>query len=131
MVQLFRFRSDRFDPAAEEPNPINPIPGLALLRWLREALAASGREPGEPAPEDWGWYLLVEAGGSRHLIGASGEGRLDGGVDWVLQIHRQRTLRDRLRRAHRSGPDADLVASVESLLRLQADFSQLASERDA
>jgi len=38
MVHLITFVTDRFDPARETPNDINPIAGQAVLLWLRERL---------------------------------------------------------------------------------------------
>ena len=132
MVQLFRFRTGRFDPAAETPNPINPIPGEALLAWLCRDLRTRGYIVEGPAPEDWGWYAYVGEKASRHLVGASGEPVEDnrgGEVDWALQIHRLRRLRDFLP-GRRREPDPGLIGVIETLIRTQSDFSAVESEID-
>src|SRR6478672_5055402 len=40
MAHLFTFRTARFDVREEDPNPINPIPGQGVLRWLRPSSPA-------------------------------------------------------------------------------------------
>lgn len=130
MVQLLRFRTSRFDPAAEDPNPNNPIPGQGLLLWLCERLRSQGYSPSDPDTEDWGWYVYVVDEAHRHLIGASGEPASDGQVDWTLQIHRNRGLIEKLRGTNQLGPDAPLVGVIESLLRGQSDFTAVELESE-
>ena len=60
MARVITFRSARLDVTSEPPNPINPIPGESVLRWLREQLRGSRYETTEPATEDWGWYAHVD-----------------------------------------------------------------------
>ena len=131
MVLLFRFRTGRFDPAAEDPNPINPIPGQAVLRWLAGELRARGYEPSEVEPEDWGWLVYVPDAGWRHLVGASGEPAAGVETDWTLQIHRQRSLWEKLRGAHPLDARSSLVLAIEELLRGQPDFSGVEREAEA
>ena len=78
MAHVISFHSTRFDVASEPPNPINPIFGESVLRWLREKLDALGYETNEPAPEDWGWYVDVKGAGASYFVGASGEAAEDG-----------------------------------------------------
>lgn len=119
MAHLVTFRTTRFDPAAEPSNPINPIPGHAVLTWLSGSLRAAGYECGEPDSEDWGWYLDVSGSDARYLVGASGE-RIpgnDGSVDWTIQLHRHRSFTDRLLRRNAHAPDDPLTALVERVVR--------------
>lgn len=131
MVQLLRFRTSRFDPAAEPPNPINPIPGQALLAWLCGELEPQGYTASEPDVEDWGWFVYVAGAEARYLIGASGEAASGRDVDWTLQIHPRRSLWERLRGANRLAHDAPLVVAIEGLLRAQPDFAQIELESEA
>src|ERR1041384_790635 len=54
LAHVSTFQSTTFDIASEPPNPINPIVGESILRWLRERLRQSPYETTDPAPEDWG-----------------------------------------------------------------------------
>jgi hypothetical protein len=38
MAHLITFTSSQFDVSVETPNPINPIAGEGVLKWLREKL---------------------------------------------------------------------------------------------
>lgn len=131
MAHLVTFRTSMFDPRAEPANPINPIAGHAVLVWLRNALQHAGFESGEPEAEDWGWYLDVSGHGATYLVGASGEREPDddGPVDWTIQIHRHRSLTDKLfgRNAH-SADDA-LTALVERVVRAEPGFERIEIDR--
>ena len=95
MAHVITFRSERFDIAAETPNPINPIAGESLLRWLGEQLRESRYGATAPQPEDWGWFIGVEADGASYLIGASGEAdeSAPSQVSWTIQVHNHRSLK--------------------------------------
>ncbi len=73
MAHLVSFRTAKFDVRAEDPNPINPIFGQSVLRWLRAELAKAHYTVTEPSTEDWGWYVDVEAEGAHYLVGASAD----------------------------------------------------------
>jgi len=96
MVHLISFVTDRFDPAKESPNDINPIPAEALLLWLRERLQALGYNTTRPETEDWGWYVYSERGASSYLVGASGDPESGSDIHWMIQIHKERSLRDKM-----------------------------------
>jgi hypothetical protein len=55
---VLRFSASVLDVSRERPNPINPICGESLLRWIGERWRHDLPMP-EPAPEDWGWYAHV------------------------------------------------------------------------
>src|SRR5688500_11183553 len=96
MTHLVTFTSSQFDVAAETPNPINPIAGESVLKWLRERLLGDGYEITEPEPEDWGWFIYVNRGEVTYLIGASSDVDESDPREWIIQIHRQRSLKDKL-----------------------------------
>ena len=114
MAHLVTFRTTRFDPASEPANPINPIAGHAVLLWLSEPLRNAGFVCGEPAAEDWGWYLDVTGQGATYLLGASGEGEPGGKdpIDWTIQVHRHRSLSDKLFGRNAHAADDALTALV-------------------
>ena len=116
MAHLVQFDSTKFDLAHESPNPINPIPGESVLRWLRDALG-DGFTVSAPAAEDWGWYCDVTHAGAVYLLGASAEPNDDGSAHVMLQVHRHRSLKDRLTGANALQPDDPLTARIAALLR--------------
>jgi hypothetical protein len=133
MAHVITFRSARFDPARERPNPINPIAGEGVLGWLREKLHESRYETAEPAPEDWGWYLDVTGDGASYMVGASGEAGDDTGgpIDWTIQVHKHRSLREKLTGANKLAVDDPLSALIERLVRQAPDVVGVEVERDA
>jgi len=122
MAHVITFRSARFDVARERPNPINPIAGESVLRWLREKLRESRYETTEPEPEDWGWYLDVHGDGASYMVGASGdaEDHADGPIDWTLQIHKHRSMKEEITGANKLAADDPLSAVIERLIRQDA-----------
>jgi hypothetical protein len=133
MAHVITFRSARFDVASEPPNPINPIPGESVLRWLRAQLGGSRYETTEPATEDWGWYIDVRGEGASYLVGASGDvgEAATGPVDWTIQIEKHRTLGEKLRGANKLADDDVLSALIEGLVRQGAGASDVEVERSA
>lgn len=99
MSQAIHFKTSMFDASKEKENPINPIRGISLLLWLREALKGK-MEISEPDAEDWGWYSEIEWQGSNYLIGASTffeEGdNPTGELEWVFQIDKYRNFKEKL-----------------------------------
>ncbi len=119
MAHVISFRSQRFNPSTERPNPINPIPGESVLRWLRDKLSETRHKTTEPAPEDWGWYLDVSADGASYLVGASGDvaDESTGSVDWTVQIHKHRSLKEKITGANKLRADDALSGLIEQLIR--------------
>ena len=132
MAHVIAFRSARFDVARERPNPINPIAGDSVLRWLCERLRQSRYETTDPEPEDWGWYVDVRAGGAAYLVGASGEASDDpSGVDWTIQIDKHRSLKEKVTGVNRLTPDDPLSALIERVVRQDGDASEVEVDRNA
>lgn len=131
MAHLITFRTAKFDPRAEPENPINPIAGHALLVWLRAALRDRGVECGEPDAEDWGWYFDASSHGATYLVGASGdpEPTSDGVIDWTIQLHRHRSLSDKLSGRNAHAADDALTSLVERLIRDEPAFSGVDVDR--
>jgi len=131
MAHLVTFRTAKFDPHAEPANPINPIAGHAVLVWLSAALRGEGFESGEPDAEDWGWYLDVTGHGAAYLVGASGESEPDdkGPIDWTIQIHRNRSLSDKLFGRNAHAPDDPLTLAIERVVRAQPGFEGIELDR--
>ena len=132
MAHLITFSTDRFDVSAETPNPINPIAGEGLLKWIREKLAGTLYTATEPEAEDWGWYMDVGGGGSSYLVGASGEPEPPATtIDWTIQVHKHRSLRDRLTGKNKTASDDPFLVLLESFLRGESDFRDISVAIDA
>ena len=132
MTRVITFSTDLFDISAEDPNPINPIAGQAVLDWMRERLEGSGYTTTKPATEDWGWYIGVTGASASYLIGASGEPeRPPPDMDWTIQIHRHRTLADRLTGRNKMKADDPLAQLVERILRSEPAFREVTAEDEA
>ena len=128
MAHLISFDTDRFDLAAEPPNPINPIAGVSVLRWLRETLG-DGYTVSEPAAEDWGWYVDVTRAGAVYLVGASAEAN-DEGAHWMIQVHRHRSLKDKFTGANKLAPDDPLTERIAALLGADPAFKNVEIDRE-
>jgi hypothetical protein len=99
MNQAIHFKTSLFDVSKEKQNPINPICGISLLLWLRDALKGEV-DISEPEAEDWGWYSELEWQGDRYLIGASvfyerGDDP-SAELEWVFQVDKYRSWKDKL-----------------------------------
>ena len=132
MPHVITFRSAGFDVVRERPNPINPIAGESVLRWLRERLGERQYQVTTPEPEDWGWYMDVSGDGASYVVGASGDaGESYGSVEWTLQIHKHRSLKEKLNRTNRLAADDPLSALIERLIRQDAGADAVEVERDS
>jgi len=131
MAHVISFMTARFDMSKEPPNRINPIAGQSVLVWLRQELSTAGYKSTEPDTEDWGWYIDVEAGGASYLVGASGDAEgSTPDVEWTLQIHKVRSMKDRLLGRNKMASDDPLSALVESLIRADSRIEQISVDRD-
>lgn len=124
MVHVVRFTSALFDPRTERENPINPIAGAAVLDWLAAELRPDLRVS-EATPEDWGWYCDVVGPEASYLLGASATREQVPPIEWTLQIHKKRTLRERLLRTNHLTPDDSFSGRVLALLRGTPDVDDV------
>ncbi len=126
MAFVISFRTARFDVSKETPNPINPIAGESVLNWLRTALAGADYRSTVPGTEDWGWYMDVEGRGGAYLVGASAEA--DGAttdVEWVVQVHRARSLKDKLLGRNKLSEGDPLCSQIERIVRADTQIELL------
>jgi hypothetical protein len=132
MAYLVEFKTARFDPSKEPPNPINPIAGQSALVWLREKVLPTATEPDH---EDWGWYIEVEYKGARYLVGSICFEKNDGAVglerDWMFQIHRNRSFVDKALGRNKMQVNDPLVARVVGALRADSSFTGIEEKADA
>jgi hypothetical protein len=131
MAHIISFRTRKFDVTTETPNPINPIAGQSVLKWLRPELAKAQYTATEPDTEDWGWYLDVTGNDGSYLVGASADA--DGStpdVEWVIQVHKHRSMKDKLLGRNTLAVDDSLAALIERILRADPHISDVAVERE-
>ena len=132
MAHLVSFRTAKFDVRAEDPNEINPIAGQSALNWLRVELGKAKYTATEPDTEDWGWYIDVQGEGVSYLVGASADAESrTPDVEWVIQVHKHRSLKDKLLGQNKIAADDPLVRLIEHLVRADPQFSDVSVERDA
>lgn len=131
MTHLVTFTSSRFDTTAEKPNPINPIAGEGILNWLGEQLRGVGYEVTAPEPEDWGWYIYVKDRGNSYLIGASCDLDQPAPKEWVVQIHRERSLTDKLFGRNKLADDDAVSARIEAFIRESVGAQSVQVRRSA
>jgi hypothetical protein len=132
MAHLISFTTGRFDVSGEKPNPINPIAGQSVLLWLREELSRAQYRVTEPDTEDWGWYIDVESAAASYLIGASADPTdPPSTVAWVVQVHKKRSMTDKLLGRNKMAADDPLFALIERIVRGDARIEQVSVTREA
>jgi hypothetical protein len=131
MAHLISFRTTKFNVTAETPNPINPIAGQSVLNWLRAQLTNTGYAATEPDTEDWGWYMNVEGDDASYLVGASTDAESSSpSVEWVVQVHKHRSMTDKLLVRNQMATDDALVTAIERIVRADAEILDVTVERN-
>jgi hypothetical protein len=121
MHPVIHFQSRIFNLDAE---PENPIPGASLLDWLGRHIPGMSA----PAPEDWGWYSHVELDGRRYLIGACAHASPDGNHEWVLQIDKVRSFKEKLFGQARMTTRDPCFSSMHGLIQQEPGFTAISVE---
>ncbi len=110
---VIRFVTDKFDVHTEDENPNNQIYGQSLLQWLREKVGKDLAMT-KPDHEDWGWYSYINWDGRPYMVGANSEddpsekgtiSEHDGIREWVFQLEKQRSLKEKLLGREKMTPD--------------------------
>jgi hypothetical protein len=127
MPLIIRFRTARFDLDAEPVNPINPILGISTLYWLQSE-ALPNMQMTAPAPEDWGWYCMVEQETGTYLIGACAYSDTEGNHDWMIQVERHRSLLDKLLGRNQMRLDDPCLQAVRSIISRESSFTDVSVE---
>jgi hypothetical protein len=74
----------------------------------------------------------VEGHGASYLVGASGEPeRPPPDVDWTIQVHRNRSLMDKLAGKNKLSGDDPLFDLIEKLVHAEPAFRQVDVAKDA
>jgi len=121
---VIRFTTRLFDVTKERPNDINPIYGESLLLWLADTLKGQIVVP-EPQAEDWGWYVDIDWKGRQYMLGASASDEEGGQREWVLQVMKHRTLKERLLGKEKMTAEDECAAHIHHLLTSEKAFSDV------
>lgn len=129
MAYVMTFETTSLDPAKEMPNPYNPIAGSSILSWLIENCLRHPIECTRPEAEDWGWYVDVTDGDARYLVGAacfwSPEDDPSQSHEWLLQIHKKRSLLDKLLGRNKLNAIDALVARIRDAIHAEPSFEKV------
>jgi hypothetical protein len=123
-ARVIRFTTSFFDVAKERPNPINPIPGESLLRWLRQK-ALPRVQVSEPDAEDWGWYSSVVFDGRGYMLGVSASDEENGEREWVLQIVKHRSFVEKLLGRKKLTEGDECASFFQSLLEKEPNLKSV------
>lgn len=125
------FKTSMFDVSKENKNPVNPIYGESLLKWLKQELD-SELEITEPDAEDWGWYSYITWNNRQYMLGASTyfeEGDdPKSELEWVFQIDKTRSLKEKLLGREKISIADDCVLFFKSKFEAQPDMNSVAFE---
>ena len=124
---VIHFQSKLFDTSLEPDNPINPIRGSSLLDWLRDQLPAD-LAMSSPDTEDWGWYSHVDWHGRTYMIGSCAHESPDGNHEWVLQIEKSRSLKERVLGQAKVSTDDPCFAWLKDLITQEPSFTDVSIE---
>ena len=127
MHPVIHFQSKLFDTSLEPENPINPIRGSSLLNWLRARVPAELAMP-PPETEDWGWYSQVNWHGRAYLVGSCAHESPDGNHEWVLQIDKHRSFKERLFGQAKMAADDPCFAFFKDLITQEPAFTDVSVE---
>lgn len=127
------FETDRFNVSDVKEHFINPCCfGEDVAEWLRQELIKEQITTSTPGQEDWGWYLLVERGSARYLVGVSGlhkEGAPDANDgEWRIMVETRRTFWEWLTGKNKITPADPVLLLIEGLLHQQADVRNITRE---
>lgn len=127
MHHIITFVTDKFDVTKEDENPINPIYGQSLLLWLKEHVAETVQLE-NPDTEDWGWYTTIDWKGRSYLLGASAMESENGGFEWVFQVDKNRTIKEKLFGREKMNKDDECLLFFKAVLSAEPDFKGVTVE---
>ena len=76
----------------------------------------------EPQTEDRGWYVDVDWNGRHYMIGASASDEEDGQREWILQIVKHRSIKERLLGKERMTCRDECAVYLRQLLESEGAF---------
>ncbi|MBE3818624.1 hypothetical protein HJ176_07690 [Vibrio parahaemolyticus] len=128
---VFSFKTSMFNVTTENKNPINPIYGESLLKWLRQEVG-SEFAISEPEVEDWGWCCYIFWGNRQYMLGASTyyEEGDDPTIEqeWIFQIAKHRTLMEKLLRKEKISSQDECVLFFKSKFEAEPRINSIVIE---
>jgi len=127
MHHSISFVTEKFDVTKEDENSINPIYGQSLLLWLKEQVAETVQLE-KPDTEDWGWYTTIDWKGRPYILGASAMESDQNGYEWIFQVEKNRTIKEKLFGREKMGKDDECLLFFKSVLNAEPEFKGVAVE---
>ena len=129
MHPVIHFQSRLFDVSREPENPINPIRGTSLLEWLL-ARVPPNLAMSAPEAEDWGWYSHIDCQGRTYMVGSCVHENPDGNHEWVLQIDKSRSIKERLLGQGKMSADDPCFTFLHDLITQEPAFTDVTVESE-
>jgi len=124
MTALVEFETSIFDFSSETENKYNQIYGQSILLWIVDKCPAVSFK-GSPDTEDWGWYIDAIWDDRRYVIGASAECD-NSNIAWcVVQIEKQRSLKEKLFCKEKLVVSDGLVKQISNLFLNGPEFEKV------
>jgi hypothetical protein len=129
MEIVISFNTSMFDVSTENKNPLNPIFGESLLKWLKLEVGNKYNIT-DPEPEDWGWYSYINWNGREYLIGTSTE--YEEGDDptleleWIFHIDKHRSFKEKLLGQQKISNTDECVLFLKSKLETEIRIKNIA-----
>ncbi|HAS6883033.1 TPA: hypothetical protein ACPV0H_004681 [Vibrio parahaemolyticus] len=128
---VFSFKTSMFNVTTENKNPINPIYGESLLKWLKQEVG-SEFTISEPEAEDWGWCCYIFWGNRQYMLGALTyyEEGDDPTIEqeWIFQIVKHRTLMEKLLRKENISSQDECVLFLKSKFEAEPRINSIVIE---
>ena len=122
--KLITFYTKKFDVVNESKNPINPIYGQSLLKWLKEKLDGEF-EISEPEPEDWGWYTVIIWKDIKYMVGSFAEKESDNLYYWQLMIEKLGGKKEKISNKTEITTNGELVNFLMTILESEPDLENV------
>ena len=127
MHYIIRFTTSKFDVTREDENPVNPIYGQSLLKWLEDKVSDTVQLH-EPDTEDWGWYTTINWRGRSYLLGASASESDSSDYEWVFQVDKHRTFTEKLLGKAKMAKNDECLLFFKSVFDAEPEFKNVVIE---
>jgi hypothetical protein len=127
MHYVIRFETSKFDVSQEDANREHPVWGRSLLLWLKERLSGQ-YQFGEPDRKDSGWFTTIEWQGRTYRLCASAMESATEGYEWVLQVVKERSLREKLSGTEPMTRNDECLQFFKSVFESDSEFKHIAIE---
>ncbi len=81
-----------------------------------------------PEAEDWGWYSHIDLRGRTYMVGSCAHEGPDGNHEWMLQIDKSRSLKERLLGQGKMSSDDPCFKLLHDLIAQEPGFTEISVE---